>query len=85
MSDHPYRQQPDYAFWRHSVEGLDRARVDPVAKAPFLGPQDKIVTAGSCFAQHIARHLRQRGFDFYVTEPAHPIVPRSLAEKNNYG
>ena len=86
MSEHPYRQQPDYAFWRRCFEGVDPARVDPVIKAPFaIGPQDKIVTAGSCFAQHIARHLGAHGFNFHVTERAHSIVPGAIAERNNYG
>lgn len=86
MSDHPYKQQPDYAFWRRSFDGVPPARVDPVIRAPFrIKRSDKVVTAGSCFAQHIARHLRERGFNYHVTEKAHPIVPLGLAEKHNYG
>ncbi len=36
---------------------------------PFgIGRSDRIATAGSCFAQHIARTLVAQGFDYLVTE-----------------
>lgn len=36
---------------------------------PFvIGPADRVATAGSCFAQHIARTLRAQGFGYLVTE-----------------
>ena len=86
MSDHPYRVLPDHAFWRRSVAEMSPAEVDPVVFAPFmLTPEMRIATAGSCFAQHIARHLRQSGFNFLVTETAHPIAPPALAEEYGYG
>jgi hypothetical protein len=85
MIDHPYRHLPDHAFWRRSVAGQGPA-LDPVAGPfPALARTDRVATAGSCFAQHIARHLRQSGFDFLVTEPAHPIVPAEVAERHGYG
>ena len=33
------------------------------------------MAAGSCFAQHVSRRLREAGFNFLVTEPPHPILP----------
>jgi hypothetical protein len=85
MSDHPYRRLPDQAYWRRAVAGRGPA-VDPLA-GPFLtlGRDDRVATAGSCFAQHIARHLRASGFRFLVTESAHPIVPAAVAERHGYG
>lgn len=82
---HPYRDLPEQAFWRRTV-GRQGVAVDPVTM-PFLqlNRTDKVATAGSCFAQHIARHLRQSGFHFLVTEPAHPIVPLEVAEAHGYG
>jgi hypothetical protein len=43
-----------------------------------------IATAGSCFAQHIARHARGRGYNVIDTEPAPQGVPDSLAKKYGY-
>ena len=63
---HPYAGLPDYAFWRRSV-GDD---TDPVVDSPFrVGPETKIATAGSCFAQHISRMLTEQGYRYLVTEP----------------
>ena len=50
-----------------------------------ITPDTKIATAGSCFAQHIARHLRNSGFNHFVVEPGHPIISASVRAKNNYG
>ena len=64
VSTHPYRNLPDHAFWRRAVAEPPIQDVDPVIFAPFLiTSADRIATAGSCFAQHIGRHLRQAGFE----------------------
>ena len=85
MSDHPYRDLPDSAYWRRSVVGQG-AVVDPLAGGFLtLARTDKVATAGSCFAQNIARHLKTSGFDFLVTESAHPIVPTDAALRHGYG
>lgn len=82
----PYRDYPDYAFWRKAVGGVGYQDVDPVVSAPFvLSPTDRVVTAGSCFAQHIARYLKQSGFNYVVTECAHPLLSPEVAGKYNYG
>ncbi len=85
MNDHPYRSLPDSAFWRRSVAAT-APWADPIA-GPFLGlsRDDKVATAGSCFAQHIARHLAASGFHYLVTETAHPIVPAEAAKAAGYG
>jgi hypothetical protein len=44
--------------------------VDPVVSAPFeITKACKVATAGSCFAQHISRHLIRNGFKVLVEEP----------------
>ena len=83
---HPYRGLPDYAYWRRSMEGLPPAEVDPVTAPRFtIGKQDRVATAGSCFAQHIARHLARSGFNYHVTETAHPLCPPDEAAAHGYG
>lgn len=85
MSGHPYQSLPDYAFWRRSIAAVAPEQIDPVVRAPFkIAKSDAIATAGSCFAQHIARHLKQSGFDYLVTEAAHPSVA-PCATPFNYG
>jgi hypothetical protein len=86
MTDHPYKSGPAHNFWRRSVAEIEPKLVDPVVAFPFrIGPETRVATAGSCFAQHIARHLRNSGFNYYVTEPGHPILPESVRAKNHYG
>ena len=85
MVDHPYKSLPDGAYWRRSVVPAGAA-VDPVM-GDFIriGRGDRIATAGSCFAQHVARHLAASGFNYLVTESAHPIVPEAAAKAAGYG
>ena len=86
MSVHPYRNKPNYAFWSRSVAGVNSDDVDPVIKCEFkISKLDHVATAGSCFAQHIARHLAANGLNFLITEKAHPIVPQNLVSSYNYG
>ena len=70
-ADHnPYRSQPDHAFWSRAVARPAAEDVDPVVNPRFvLGRQDRIVTAGSCFAQHMSRALQAQGYRYLVTEP----------------
>ncbi len=86
MSENPYRNAPDYRFWRKSVAPLPLHDVDPVVANAFgIQNSDKVATAGSCFAQHMARHLSMNGFSYFVTEPAHPTIPPNLAAEFNCG
>lgn len=85
MADHPYRTLPDSAYWRRSVAAKG-AEVDPlVGDFPRILPSDKVATAGSCFAQHVARHLAASGFTYLVSESAHPFVPDEAARQAGYG
>lgn len=65
----PYSDLGDHQFWRRSISQVERSEIDPVVNPRFLiDPQAKVATAGSCFAQHIARQLSQIGFNYLVTE-----------------
>jgi len=67
----PYRALPPSNWWSDSVSGVPYSEIDPVTKVKFrIGKNDRIATAGSCFAQHIARRLASEGFNYLVTEPA---------------
>lgn len=82
---HPYSSAPPYRFWRRAVSdpgGL----ADPVVSFPFrIEPSHKVMTAGSCFAQHISRRLASSGYRFLVTEAAHPLLWPDIAKAYNYG
>ncbi|NHN37604.1 GSCFA domain-containing protein [Pseudomaricurvus alcaniphilus] len=84
---HPYKNLPDYQFWKKEPGVGDGKLLDPVGpKPPFLISEDnKIVTAGSCFAQHVAKFLSGSGFLHYISERPHPVIPNHIAMRNNYG
>ncbi|WP_457587907.1 GSCFA domain-containing protein [Ensifer canadensis] len=82
---HPYTRAAAHRLWRKSVTTLGD-KTDPVVNFPFkLSRQDKVVAAGSCFAQHISGRLRESGFSFLVTEMGHPLLDKKIANEFNYG
>lgn len=86
MTAHPYKALESKAFWRRSVAECAPGSVDPVGIFDVrIDPQTKVATAGSCFAQHIARYLKNSGFAYYVAEAGHPILPESARARQNYG
>jgi hypothetical protein len=75
----------DEAFWRRSVAEVELQDINPMSNVAFkLTNEDVIASAGSCFAQHIARYLKNNGFNFLVTEPRHQFVPATIATEYNY-
>lgn len=66
----PYADLPDHAFWRKAVAGASPFAPEGIVTPRFALSQGmRIATAGSCFAQHIARFLRGLGVQVVDTEP----------------
>lgn len=85
MSTHPYRGLPADQFWSTAVPAVPPEDFDPVRHVKFtFSPQDAVAAAGSCFAQHISRHLQQWGFNYLQTEaPGSPTEPVFSARFGN--
>lgn len=82
----PYLDQPDRAFWKKAVSRVQPSDIDPVANFNLvIDKSTKIATAGSCFAQHIARKLVSHRYNYYVAEPPHPLMSKQVAKEYNYG
>ncbi|MDB5972043.1 MAG: hypothetical protein JWQ90_4493 [Hydrocarboniphaga sp.] len=83
---HPYAGLAPHHFWRSAVTDVAPDEVDPVMAPKFtIGGDDAIATAGSCFAQHIARQLQRHGMRYLVTEPAAPALDEQTALRRQYG
>jgi hypothetical protein len=83
---HPYESIGDYARWDRGVAHVASGDVDPVVRFPLkIAPEQPVMTAGSCFAQHISRHLKGAGFNYLVTEPGHAVLPDAVRQAFNYG
>lgn len=82
----PYENISTSAFWKTAV-GL----VAPSAISGLSKPKQKIArsepigTAGSCFAQHVARELRERGYNLVDVEPPPPILPPERHSEFGFG
>lgn len=69
--ENPYLALPDTAFWRRAMIAPPGGVVDPVVETPFrIGRADRVATAGSCFAQHLAAELNASGFALMIEEGA---------------
>jgi hypothetical protein len=86
VSLNPYRSLPDHRFWRKAIANVPSFAIDPMVEAPFaIAPQDKVATAGSCFAQHIAKALQASGFSYFVWESGPADLPEDEREARHYG
>lgn len=83
---HPYSDLPSKAFWRSGVAEHNALHIRGLWSPKFaIKPRHKIVTAGSCFAQHIGRALSARGYQWFDAEPASTHLDDALRKQFNYG
>jgi hypothetical protein len=84
--DQPYTSLPANAFWKTGVAELDALHID-LAWQPksFIDRATKIITVGSCFAQHISKALKANGFSWLDSEPAPAGLPPAEHAKHSYG
>ena len=81
----PYEALDRRAFWRTGVSETHFLRPADLYRKKFaIEPDDRIATAGSCFAQHIARQLRASGYKVLDVEPPPPGLTGAAAEAFGY-
>lgn len=86
MTAHPYRSQPPAAFWSRGVaDGFDPADLlrHGHEDRPLIGPGDRVVSAGSCFASNLVPYLERAGVEYVRTERPHPAFA-GLADNLGY-
>jgi hypothetical protein len=82
----PYNDIAPSARWSDAVESVENTDIDPHLGTTFCIDQStKIATAGSCFAQHLARVLHASGFNHYCVEPAPAWLDEAQRKDFNYG
>lgn len=85
MSMHPYKGLPEHCFFR-SVAQTAFQDLDWMPAPKFrIRPQDRIVTAGSCFARNLAARLAGAGLNHYIAEPAPWFFEPEEATADGYG
>jgi hypothetical protein len=82
----PYKGLPERQFWKLAISDRSLFGIDEIYTKKFeISKTDKISTCGSCFAQHIARRLSARGFNYIDVEQAPVDIPVSLKIAHGYG
>ena len=86
MPGNPYEDLPPEAFWRTAVANRTIFDLSGLWRPRFgMDTADPVVTFGSCFAQHIGRALRERGFAWFDAEQAPDGLSAGNARRFNYG
>src|ERR1043165_5342115 len=81
----PYENLDPSKFWRTGVGEAHPLTATGLYKRKFaLSPDDRIATAGSCFAQHISNYLRTNGFSVMDKEPPPPILDDTTKKAFGY-
>lgn len=81
----PYSGLEEAAFWRLAVADRHVYDLGPLIRGPLLSAREKVATAGSCFAQHIGRYLRERGANYLDLEPAPEGLSEDEARRFGFG
>lgn len=82
---HPYADGESHQFWNRAMSAVAPGHVDPVTPGLRIGAEERVATLGSCFAQHIARHLQRSGCTYHVTESAPEGMSAEAAQARQYG
>lgn len=84
----PYHNLPAENYWRTGVQIPARSESGYAnlwhAKFPITR-DTKIITLGSCFAQHISKWMKAHGFSWVDSEPGNSNLSQSELEENGYG
>ncbi|GAB2934253.1 GSCFA domain-containing protein [Micromonospora polyrhachis] len=82
----PYQSLPARSFWRSAVAEPEMPNIADVWTSKFeIGPDDPILTAGSCFARHIGPALLDQGMDWREVELPPPGLTEAERQARHYG
>ena len=80
----PYVNLEEYQFWKKAVSQIIPGSLDPVTEKKIIKPNEKIVTMGSCFAQHLSNIVKKNNFNYYISEKSPANLSVDEAKKKNY-
>ncbi len=84
--DNPYTGLNERAYWRTAVAARSPFDISQLWTPKFLiDPADAVCTYGSCFAQHIGKALKARGFSWHIAESTPAGCPNSVGITFGYG
>ena len=81
----PYSELPSSAFWKTGVTQENPYEIHNIYKKKFdIKPYTQITTAGSCFGQHVGKHLKKSGYKVIDEELAPPGLPDEVQQKYGF-
>ena len=81
----PYKIVPSKGYWKQSVSEKSPFDISDLWGPKFkFGPKTPIATFGSCFAQHFAKALVKRNWNWIDAEPAPKSVSDDIATRFGY-
>lgn len=82
----PYVGLPSNRFWKTLASQPRKRTIASLYTKRFkISRMHKIVTAGSCFAQHIGKNLRKRGYNVMDAEPGERGLSPEIAARYGRG
>lgn len=81
---HPYVGLPRRHFWKDAISNRHQSDWADLWTPPPMSASDNFATGGSCFAQHIGRHLQMRGANFMDLEKAPASLPPEDRPEHGY-
>ncbi|WP_164923875.1 GSCFA domain-containing protein [Sinorhizobium fredii] len=81
----PYSTLPSRQFWKTGVTPFTSCTIEEIYSPKWPIEGLRIATAGSCFAQEIARALRDRKYNVLDVEPPPSGVSGKLANRFGFG
>lgn len=82
---HPYSSLPNRSFWSRSVSRSFSALEMVETGTSLISKDDRVVSAGSCFASNIVPYLDRDGFNYVRMETRHPWFVDLPDENLGYG
>lgn len=81
----PYENSKPSSFWKMSIANKSAFEIDEIYSKRFeISFEDKIATAGSCFAQNIQKYLKLSSYNLYEVEKAPLNLPKDLHASFGY-
>jgi hypothetical protein len=69
---HPYKSLPERHFWSKAVSNNFTPSDVGAVPYPLIRANQKVMSAGSCFASRLVPYLEKGGFKYVRTESRHP-------------
>ena len=82
----PYSTLPPRNFWKTAISSKSVFELEGLYNKKFdIRNNDRIATAGSCFAQHVGTRMRAQAYNIVDLEPAPPGLSDEDAKNYGYG